>query len=489
NQAKLDILSYRTFIETGRLLLPAVIFVVLLAPYLLKLFGESYAAEGVRLLRLLCLSALPYLVTSTYLSIARVKRRITALIVVQSSLAVLIFGLSIVLMDRIGITGIGIAWLASQSVVATVLLFTGLIKVWLPYLNMQVPLRLLSAPRRALWRWRKRFYRRRASDLIPEIVDRISPIDSTAPPSDWKALRVLPTVSDMVVIPIGTEEHGVQALLKLPQTDSAVDSMRQQTAVLSRLHSDPRLQEWHRVLPSLLVVDESCGHPYIVERVMPGIEGRTMLTDPANRSRMQMAAALTIGELHRRTGVPVVVDRDRLMRWIDKPLSSLKTMVTAYLHNDGTEEAVDRLQTELHSALAGRSLTAGWVHGDFVPGNLLFTPDGASVTGIVDWDLASPEDIPQLDLTWFLIATRMAVEKRELGDVLRDLLERLEWRADEQQLLETARGRLTGDGLDSRSALLLCWLRHVTGMIYKSNRYATHRLWVAKNVVGVLSAI
>ena len=150
---------------------------------------------------------------------------------------------------------------------------------------------------------------------------------------------------------------------------------------------------------------------------------------------------------------------------------------------------MDRLRTELYGALAGRTLSASWVHGDFVPGNILVTPDGASVSGIVDWDLASSDDIPQLDLTWFFLATRMAVEKRELGDVLRDMLERAEWTPEEQQLLDAAQGKLTGDVLDSRTVLLLCWLRHVTGTIYKSDRYGRHWFWVARNVVGVLRSI
>jgi len=47
--------------------------------------------------------------------------------------------------------------------------------------------------------------------------------------------------------------------------------------------------------------------------------------------------------------------------------------------------------------LAGRTLTVSWVHGDFTPGNILVTPDGTSVTGIIDWDHSASKELPQLD--------------------------------------------------------------------------------------------
>ena len=46
--------------------------------------------------------------------------------IVQASLAVLTLGLSYPLLDRLGVTGIGLAWLISQGAVAIVLLATEL---------------------------------------------------------------------------------------------------------------------------------------------------------------------------------------------------------------------------------------------------------------------------------------------------------------------------------------------------------------------------
>ncbi len=52
-------LSYRTLIQTTKLLLPLVLLIVAGAPILLRFFGPRYAAEATTLLRLLALSALP----------------------------------------------------------------------------------------------------------------------------------------------------------------------------------------------------------------------------------------------------------------------------------------------------------------------------------------------------------------------------------------------------------------------------------------------
>jgi aminoglycoside phosphotransferase (APT) family kinase protein len=145
------------------------------------------------------------------------------------------------------------------------------------------------------------------------------------------------------------------------------------------------------------------------------------------------------------------------------------------------------LSDELHHALSGRTLTVSWVHGDFTPGNILVTPDGASVTGIIDWDHSASKELPQLDLVLLLLSTRILVQRRELGDIIRELLIDNRWTAQERALLDNAYLALPGDALDVRPVVLLTWLRHVASNLSKSADYARHRLWVSKNIDGVLN--
>lgn len=129
-QRKLNLYSYRTFIQTARLLVPLVSIIVITAPNILRLFGKNYSIEGATLLRLLCLSALPNMVTSIYTSVVRVQRRMKPLVLVLTVPYILVIALSYLLMDTYGVVGVGIAWLASQSFVAVILLIVEFRFMW-----------------------------------------------------------------------------------------------------------------------------------------------------------------------------------------------------------------------------------------------------------------------------------------------------------------------------------------------------------------------
>lgn len=126
DKTKLVKYSRRALAQTARLLIPVVVFLLIAAPYLLQLFGQSYASEATLLLRLLSLATLPQIVTGLYLSVARVQRWIRGAIAVQASLCVMVLSLSYLFLAEFGITGIGVAWLISQTIVALVLFFTQL---------------------------------------------------------------------------------------------------------------------------------------------------------------------------------------------------------------------------------------------------------------------------------------------------------------------------------------------------------------------------
>lgn len=130
DQTKLSVYSYRVFIATARVVVPIAIIVALGAPYILRIFGPSYASEGTTLLRLLSLSAIPNIVQALYVSIARVQRRIAAIVTVLGALCTLVLILSYVLLRLYGIVGVGVAWLVSQTIVAVVLVLTEFRAVW-----------------------------------------------------------------------------------------------------------------------------------------------------------------------------------------------------------------------------------------------------------------------------------------------------------------------------------------------------------------------
>ena len=90
--------------------------------------GTGYVDNGLWLLRLLSLSAVPIAVNTIYVTYQRMHRRVWPVVVVYGFVAVFTIVVGSALLDRMDLTGIGLAWLVSNSavaVVACVLMTTG----------------------------------------------------------------------------------------------------------------------------------------------------------------------------------------------------------------------------------------------------------------------------------------------------------------------------------------------------------------------------
>ena len=114
----------RYTLESGRailLLVPAVAAVLLLGDRVLLLFGKTYSAEGARLLQVMALATLPLAVNFLFFSVRRVQRRMAGVVASTAWILAATLGLSVVLLPRVGLVGVGVAWLAAQSSVAMVL--------------------------------------------------------------------------------------------------------------------------------------------------------------------------------------------------------------------------------------------------------------------------------------------------------------------------------------------------------------------------------
>jgi O-antigen/teichoic acid export membrane protein len=99
---------------TAKLLLPAMITMALLGRYVLGVFGPQYAKAGIGLLLVLTLAAIPDAITNIQVAVLRVERRLRAAAILTCSMALvaLIGGWALA---PEGITAIGVAWLAAQS--------------------------------------------------------------------------------------------------------------------------------------------------------------------------------------------------------------------------------------------------------------------------------------------------------------------------------------------------------------------------------------
>jgi len=103
------------------LLIPAIAIIIVFGKYLLLFFGKNYSSEGFRFLQLIALSCVFVGINSIFGTLLRVKKKIKSLIFISIASALLILGLSWMLIDK-GLLGIGYAYLIGQVVIVGVYL-------------------------------------------------------------------------------------------------------------------------------------------------------------------------------------------------------------------------------------------------------------------------------------------------------------------------------------------------------------------------------
>ena len=102
------------------LLTPAIITVVFVAPYLLELFGKSYAASGLETLRIMVWSGFFVLAYSFLSFYYKHTKRLVPNIIMTAVNAFSILGFSIVLTPELGLAGVGWAWLYGTIIAVVV---------------------------------------------------------------------------------------------------------------------------------------------------------------------------------------------------------------------------------------------------------------------------------------------------------------------------------------------------------------------------------
>lgn len=90
------------------ILIPVVIVSVLIAPYLLDIFGKQYSAGGTAVFRILAVVTLPLAITSIYNTLLNLEQRTGGIVVSQLALLVVTFG-SVGFLLHLGLPGVGLA--------------------------------------------------------------------------------------------------------------------------------------------------------------------------------------------------------------------------------------------------------------------------------------------------------------------------------------------------------------------------------------------
>jgi O-antigen/teichoic acid export membrane protein len=116
----------RLLLQIARILVPVGVVLMVGAPFILGAFGAGYAESGSDPLRLLILGLAPFTINVLYFGYARVQARTRGILAGQAFLALSILGLSALLLPRVGLVGVGLAYLLGQTCLALTVSATAL---------------------------------------------------------------------------------------------------------------------------------------------------------------------------------------------------------------------------------------------------------------------------------------------------------------------------------------------------------------------------
>lgn len=88
------------------------------APVLLLPFGDQYARDSATPLRLFAIAVVPRFVVAVYLAACRVRRQVGRIVLAEAAVSAVVVSLAVLTMPSWGVTGVGVAYLAAQLVVA-----------------------------------------------------------------------------------------------------------------------------------------------------------------------------------------------------------------------------------------------------------------------------------------------------------------------------------------------------------------------------------
>ncbi|MGW1023264.1 lipopolysaccharide biosynthesis protein [Streptomyces sp. NPDC002577] len=104
----------------ARIMLPVTGVLFVAAPFVLRVFGQGYADAATPLLRWFAVGAVLRVVMETYFAVLRAQSRTSGLAYLQGLLCVLVLGLTLLLLPRMGLTGAGVAEISSLAVIVAI---------------------------------------------------------------------------------------------------------------------------------------------------------------------------------------------------------------------------------------------------------------------------------------------------------------------------------------------------------------------------------
>jgi O-antigen/teichoic acid export membrane protein/aminoglycoside phosphotransferase (APT) family kinase protein len=465
--------SRRGVAHALRIVAPLAAIGVLGAPVILRVFGTEYAEHSVRSLQFFALSAIPFVFVSTYLSVARVQRRMWRVVGTTAAQSATALVLAVVLLEVLGTPGAALAWLVATSAVACGLVLGPLRPMLLGYVRPARFRPVLDRLRTGATRTREREGRRLAVEVLRS---------SGLARHGWRPEPAI-TVDDRVATARLTNPMtGDRSTLRVALDAAGRAVVEQEAAALAVVHrsTPPGARP---LVPRMVAVRTTAGPAWILETRPRGEDARRALAQPARLEALLDDALSWLDTLYRATARPAV---DGDVPWL-AALAGTDAPARSVRHDAGAslELRLRHVRDRLREELRGRELTVSLTHGNLWLGSLLWRPETASLAGVVDWRHAAVGP-PVVDVAHLLCTARALAQRRELGAVVRDLLQGEPWSESDRRRLDAVVG--AGE-VPARAAVLLAWLRHVSARTRGGNRFRTYDVWAAHNVQLVVETL
>lgn len=468
------------------LLVAAVTVLVVAAPWVLAPFGAAYSAHGTTVFRLLAISAIPGLITSTMVHVARAQRRTWLGLAALGTLCGGVLVGSIVLLPFLGADAVGVSWLVSQTVVAAGLLVWR--NSWLPGRRFDLRATDAAAPTRGagVSPPARPVPLHAEGGHIPPIDVIVGALGIVGAERSDVELQSLSHSAQVRSVAILVDQRPV-AVAKRALTEGGAAALAQEAEALRRLRRSLARTDLLGLVAEPRWLEDRSGNRCLVQPWLPGANGAALAGTRSVPVTVLVTSALTtLGRLHSTVGEMCPADGPATIGWLEESLATLESLgngLTARHRRDQVHE----LRAALFDRLSRARTLIGVAHNDLWLGNVLF--DRGMLSGIIGWTQARA-DIPlAVDSCTLGLTTWAASTGRSVGEVTTRALQAGGWTTLVGGHLGIPLRSLVADsGLGETTVALLAWLQHVTANLDRSGRYRDNPLWVHDNVDRVLAA-
>lgn len=453
--------------QSAVIVVPGAIVGIVAAPVALRILGASYVEFGPTLLQLLLASAVPQLVIGLSVAHNRHLGQSRMVVITYAATAVGVFGGTVTTIGTVGVDAVGWAWLLTQTVIAALLLVKHGVRLTANLPDSSHPADLLARrSSQARERVRDVFRRRQLRSILPTLGDALN--DDEA--GSYELMR-----SHNSTLVIG----GSTNIGRIALNERGERGLHAHVRALRSLAEDYPLGTEQDLLPQLLLRRKT---PLVhtVESRLVGADADQL--PPDQRAVAVALAAEAMSAISSHNVTTRAFTKADITHIVTKPISDIASLDWL----DGQADDLQTIRSWLGRRLLGTSILLGRTHGDLCLGNVLAQASDRGrieLTGIVDWENSAPDGILDLDLLhlWF------SNSGQELGDTVMDALADLDG-TEKRFRASTGVDRLNG-GLGFDVAVVLTWLHHAAAQLARNSHASTNRLWLARNVVPVVTGV